>query len=129
MLSENDDCNDFVNKFYNYADYASEYTMGFYEIHSKKFIKTSEYMELYNQYLLVYSDEFSDIVYYLTDGSIVFVSSAVVKSPVYIADYHASLSSEYPVKYSTGKTSFFTRLEYQKKAVINKDKIIIKAKK
>lgn len=38
-LSENDDCNDFVNKFYNYADYASEYTMGFYEIHSKKFIK------------------------------------------------------------------------------------------
>ena len=128
-LSENDDCNDFVNKFYNYADYASEYTMGFYEIHSKKFIKTSEYMELYNQYLLVYSDEFSDIVYYLTDGTLVCVSAAVVKSPVYIADYHASLSSEYPVKYSTGKTSFFTRLEYQKKAVINKDKIIIKAKK
>lgn len=89
-LSENDDCNDFVNKFYNYADYASEYTMGFYEIHSKKFIKTSEYMELYNQYLLVYSDEFSDIVYYLTDGTLVCVYSAVVKSPVYIADYHAS---------------------------------------
>lgn len=128
-LSENDDCNDFVNKFYNYADYASEYTMGFYEIHSKKFIKTSEYMELYNQYLLVYSDEFSDIVYYLTDGTLVCVYSAVVKSPVYIADYHASSSSDYPVKYSTGKTSFFTRLEYQKKAVINKDKIIIKAKK
>ena len=61
-------------------------------------------MELYNQYLLVYSDEFSDIVYYLTDGTLVCVSAAVVKSPVYIADYHASLSSEYPVKYSTGKT-------------------------
>ena len=45
------------------------------------------------------------------------------------ADYHASLSSEYPVKYSTGKTSFFTRIEYQKKAVLNKDIIIIKAKK
>jgi len=52
-----------------------------------------------------------------------------VKSPVYIADYHASLSSEYPVKYSTGKTSFFTRIEYQKKAALNKDIIIIKAKK
>ena len=86
-------------------------------------------MELYNQYLLVYSDEFSDIVYYLTDGTLVCVSAAVVKSPVYIADYHASLSSEYPVKYSTGKTSFFTRIEYQKKAVLNKDIIIIKAKK
>ena len=79
--------------------------------------------------ILVYSDEFSDIVYYLTDGTLVCVSAAVVNSPVYIADYHASLSSEYPVKYSTGKTSFFTRLEYQKKAVLNKDKIIIKAKK
>ena len=128
-LSENIDCETFVNKFYNYADYASEYLSGFYEIHSKKFIKTSEYMELYNQYILVYSDEFSDIVYYLTDGSIACVSSAVVKSPVYIADYHASLSSEYPVKYSTGKTSFFTRIEYQKKAALNKDIIIIKAKK
>ena len=128
-LSENIDCETFVNRFYNYADYASEYTMGFYEIHSKKFIKTSEYMELYNQYLLVYSDEFSDIVYYLTDGTLVCVYSAVVKSPVYIADYHASSSSDYPVKYSTGKTSFFTRIEYQKKAALNKDIIIIKAKK
>lgn len=76
-LSENIDCETFVNRFYNYADYASEYLLGFSEIHSKKFIKTSEY----------------------------------------------------PVKYSTGKTSFFTRLEYQKKAVLNKDIIIIKAKK
>ncbi len=61
-LSENIDCETFVNRFYNYADYASEYLLGFSEIHSKKFIKTSEYMELYNQYILVYSDEFSDIV-------------------------------------------------------------------
>ena len=77
-LSENDDCNDFVNKFYNYADYASEYTMGFYEIHSKKFIKTSEYMELYNQYLLVYSDEFSDIVYYLTSHNTVAIFYSLI---------------------------------------------------
>ena len=51
------------------------------------------------------------------------------EEPRLYTDYHASLSSEYPVKYSTGKTSFFTRIEYQKKAVLNKDKIIIKAKK
>ena len=57
-LSENIDCETFVNRFYNYADYASEYLLGFSEIHSKKFIKTSEYMELYNQYILVYSNEF-----------------------------------------------------------------------